>query len=125
MTGNDLPLDAPAGAQNLVSVQTDLTVLGLREKKIQIVSLAKQSIQSGFCSLFYATKHFHDATEYLAAAQELGVSQRGLAVEVGMSAALVNSLLKWGERGYPDRTPFTRRPPERLFSKLNRAASKH
>ena len=54
MTGNDLPLDAPAGAQNLVSVQTDLTVLGLREKKIQIVR-AWRSNQSNRAFVPYFT----------------------------------------------------------------------
>jgi hypothetical protein len=122
MTGNDLPLDAPAGTQNLVSVQPDWTVLGLREKKMHIVGLAKQSIQSGLRSFRDVTKHFHDAAEYLAAAQELRVSQRELADEVGMSAAWVNSLLRWRERGYPDRTPFTQRPPAKAVQQTEQSS---
>ena len=39
-----------------------------------------------------------------------------------MSAAWVNSLLKWGERGYPDRTPFTRRPPAKAVQQTEQSS---
>src|ERR1019366_1110938 len=92
--------------QQPVSVQLGLTVLELREiaKIPELLARAKQSIESGVSS-------FRAAAEYLAAAQELGVSQRQLADEVGKSAGWVNGLLKWRAHGYPDGTPFkTRRP---------------
>src|ERR1019366_6985683 len=92
--------------QQPVSVQLGLTVLELREiaKIPELLTRAKQSIESGVSA-------FRAAAEYLADAQELGVSQRQLADGVGKSGAWVNAVLKWREHGYPDDTPFKNRRP--------------
>ena len=114
MTDNDFHQDAPISDQHPVSVQLGLTVLELREiaKIPELLTRAKQSIESGVSA-------FRAAAEYLADAQELGVSQRQLADEVGKSAAWVNALLKWRERGYPDGTPF--RPQAKARPRLVKA----
>ena len=114
MTDNHFHQDAPISDQQPVSVQLGLTVLELREiaKIPELLTRAKQSIESGVSA-------FRAAAEYLADAQELGVSQRQLADEVGKSAAWVNALLKWRERGYPDGTPF--RPQAKARPRLVKA----
>jgi hypothetical protein len=104
MTDNEFHQDEPTVEHQ--PVQPGLTVLDLREiaKIPELLTRARQSIESGVSS-------FRAAAEYLAAAQELGVSQRQLANGVGRSAAWVNALLKWREHGYPDDTPFKNRRP--------------
>jgi hypothetical protein len=99
MTDNEVHKDEPTVEHQ--PVQPGLTVLALHEiqKVPELLARAKESIECGVSS-------FRAAAEYLAAAQELGVSQRQLADGVGKSAAWVNALLKWRERGYPDGTPF-------------------
>jgi hypothetical protein len=65
----------------------------------ELLSRAKQAIESGETSL-------HAAAEDMAAAQEQGATQRQIAEAVGKSAAWVNRLLKWRQSGYRDVTPF-------------------
>jgi hypothetical protein len=69
----------------------------------ELVARAKKSIESGVSS-------FRDAAEFLAEAQELGVSQRQLADGVGKSAAWVNALLKWHDCGYLGSQSAARHP---------------
>ena len=47
-----------------------------------------------------------DAAEHLAAAKELGVTQKEMAKAVGKSEAWVSALLSWRAAGYVDDTPF-------------------
>lgn len=65
----------------------------------ELLSRAKQAIESGETSL-------HTAAEDIAAAQEQGATQRQIAEAVGKSAAWVNRLLQWRQRGYQDGTAF-------------------
>ena len=106
MTDNVFRLDELVGDQQPVSIQLGLTVLELPEiaKIPELLTRARQSIESGVSS-------FRAAAEYLADAQKLGVSQRQLADGVGKSGAWVNALLKWREHGCPEDTPFKNRRP--------------
>lgn len=122
---NNTPQGEPVCDQQPISVQPGLAViLDTREiaKITEIVRKAKQSIESGHSSFRDGAGHFRDAAEYLAVAQELGVSQRKLADEVNKSPAWVNSLLGWRERGYPDRTPFTQRPPAKAVQQTEQSS---
>jgi hypothetical protein len=97
-------LVARTGEQQSVSPQNGMSVLDLPEiaRVPEVIKLFKQSIELGVSS-------FHDAAEFAFEAQELGVSQRELAVRAGKSAAWINALLKWREHGYPDDSPFKNR----------------
>ena len=122
---NNTPQGEPVCDQQPISVQPGLAViLDTREiaKITEIVRKAKQSIEFGHSSFRDGAGHFRDAAEYLAVAQELGVSQRKLADEVNKSPAWVNSLLGWRERGYPDRTPFTQRPPAKAVQQTEQSS---
>jgi hypothetical protein len=65
----------------------------------ELLSRAKQAIESGETSL-------RVAAEDIAAAEEQGATQREIAEAVGKSAAWVNRLLKWRQSGYQDATAF-------------------
>jgi hypothetical protein len=65
----------------------------------ELLSRAKQAIESGETSL-------HDAAEDIAAAREQGATQRQIGKAVGKSAAWVNRLVKWRQSGYQDDTAF-------------------
>ena len=65
----------------------------------ELLSRAKQAIESGETSL-------RAAAEDIAAAEEQGATQREIAEAVGKSAAWVNRLLKWRRSGYQDATAF-------------------
>jgi hypothetical protein len=65
----------------------------------ELLSRAKQAIESGETSL-------RAAAEDIAAAEEQGATQREIAEAVGKSAAWVNRLLRWRQSGYQDATAF-------------------
>lgn len=62
------------------------------------LSIAKADIAAG-------SHRFKSAAEHIAAAVDLGATQRGVAETTGMSAASVNRLLKWRKVGFIG-TPF-------------------
>jgi len=63
-------------------------------------------LTSAKCKVADGTQAFRGAAEDMAAAQDLGASQRRIADAVGMSVGWVNTLLKWREFGYPGVSPF-------------------
>jgi hypothetical protein len=65
----------------------------------ELLKRAHQAIKNGESSL-------RRAAEDIAAAHQLGATQRQIADAVGKSSAWVNRLLKWRRNGYADETPF-------------------
>lgn len=77
----------------------------------ELLERAKRTIDSAIISL-------RPAAEDIAAARDLGATQREIAAAVGMSLGWVNALLKWRRNGYQDSTPFGR---PRLVQPLNKS----
>jgi hypothetical protein len=79
-----------------------------REIKNTIATLhekARQAIESGVKAF---DSHAREAAEYLAKARDLGATQWESGEAVGKSAAWVNALLKWRDKGYQTPVPFPR-----------------
>lgn len=65
----------------------------------ELLVRAKNAIHAG-------DKSLRSAAEDIANAQAQGATQRDIARAVGKSAAWVNRLLQWKDKGFPDSTPF-------------------
>jgi hypothetical protein len=101
MTDNPSHLNAPINDRHQDTVSREMSAHDQPEIEsvTQLLTQARQLIQSGECSL-------HAAAEKIAAAEEQEATQRQIAQEVGKSVAWVNRLLAWRKSGYQGGTAF-------------------
>jgi hypothetical protein len=93
------PLATPANETMLSAPRPVAGFIQYRTTKTEVLNRAKAALESG--------ESLRDIAERLAdAKKEFHVSQREIGRTLGRSASWVNRLLKWGQSGYKQTSPF-------------------